>query len=289
MGLDALAPADAFSFVAEAPGRRVTMGDTISPDRGLRLRAGGPAPEGARFVLLRDGKRTLDAEGPLEVEAPGPGVYRVEVHVPGARTPWVLGNPIYVFDEAAQAARARRAAWPAREGTPATAAVLDDFEGQTPFHAGADDRSTARAEVRDPRGGQDGHAAARLQFKIGEPTADHPHVFAALVDRTHRDLTGRQGLVFSMRADGVYRIWVQVRDENKASADEGTEWWFASVKTSPEWQRVALPFARLRSINPRTDGRLHLDKVRALVFVLDRGSLKPGARGTIWLDDLGVY
>ena len=114
-------------------------------------------------------------------------------------------------------------------------------------------------------------------------------MFVALVDRTHRDLTGRQGLVFSVRADGEYRFWFQVRDENPASADEGTEWWFASVKTSPYWRRVHLPFARLRSINPNTDGRLDLDKVRALVLVLDRGSIKPGARGTIWIAGLGVY
>jgi len=80
-----------------------------------------------------------------------------------------------------------------------------------------------------------------------------------------------------------------VRDENPASADGGTEWWFASVKTSPEWRRVAIPFARLRSINPKTDGRLDLDKVRELVFVLDKGSVKPGTEGRIWIDEVGVY
>jgi hypothetical protein len=52
---------------------------------------------------------------------------------------------------------------------------------------------------------------------------------------------------------------------------------------------VAVPFARLRSINPATDGKLDLDQVQALVFVLDKGSLKPGTAGTIWLDDLGTY
>ena len=289
VGTDALAPADGFSFVAEKGGLRVTMGDSVAPQAGVHLRAGGPAPEGARFVLKRDGRLLKEATGPLDVEAPGPGVYRVEVHVPGARTPWVMSNPIYVFDEEARLARARRGAYAVPEPAPQAMALLDDFEGQTPFHTGVDDRSSVRAEIQDARGGHDGHAAARLQFRIGEPTPDHPHVFAALVDRTSRDLSGRQGLVFWIRADGVYRLWVQVRDENKASADEGTEWWFASVKTSPDWQRVALPFARLRSINPKTDGRLDLDKVRALVFVLDRGSVKPGARGTIWLDDLGVY
>ncbi len=96
-------------------------------------------------------------------------------------------------------------------------------------------------------------------------------------------------MVFSIRGDGLYRLWVQVRDENAASGDEGMESWFASVRTAPDWRRVALPFARLRSTNPHTDGRLDLDKVRALVFLIDRGTVKPGTRGTIWLDDIGVY
>ena len=289
VGLDGLAPADGFSFVAEAEGRRATMGETVPPLTGLRLKAGGRLPEGARLVLLRDGKPLAEATRSLAADVPGAGVYRVEVHVEGAKVPFILSNPIYVFDDATRVAREQRAAWPRPTPTPAPATVLDSFEGKTAFSAGVDTLSSVRKDLLDPRGGADGRGAARLEFRIGEPTPDHPHVFAALVDWTHRDLSGRSGLVFSIRADGVYRIWVQVRDENPASADEGTEWWFASVRTSTEWQRVVLPFARLRSINPNTDGRLDLDKVRALVFVLDRGAVKPGTRGTIWLDDLGVY
>ena len=289
VGLDGLAPADGFSFVAEGEGRRVTMGDTVPPLAGLRLKAGGRLPEGARLVLLRNGKPLTESTTGLVADVPGPGVYRVEAHVEGASVPFVLSNPIYVFDDATKAARERRAAWPSPEAPPPPEAVLDGFEGKTAFTPGVDSLSSVRKDLLDPRGGTDGRGAARLEFRIGEPTLDHPHVFAALVDWTHRDLRGRSGLVFSIRADGVYRIWMQVRDENPASSDEGTEWWFASVRTSTEWQRVVLPFARLRSINPRTDGRLDLDKVRALVFVLDRGAVKPGTRGTIWLDDLGVY
>jgi hypothetical protein len=289
VGLDALAPADGFSFTAEVPGRRVTMGETVPPLAGLRLKAGGRLPENARLVFLRDGKRLAEGRNALEADVPGPGVYRAQVHVEGASVPWVLGNPIYVFDDAARAQRSRRAAWPVPPEPPSPALVLDDFEGKTAFAPGADSFSSVRKDILDARGGVDGRRAARLEFRIGEPKADHPHVFAALVDWTHRDLGGHSGLVFSIRADGVYRIWVQVRDENPASADDGTEWWFASVRTSTEWQRITLPFSRLRSINPKSDGRLDLDKVRALVFVLDRGAVKPGTRGTIWLDDLGVY
>ena len=141
----------------------------------------------------------------------------------------------------------------------------------------------------DPHGGAGGNGAARLAFRLGVPDAGHRDVFCAIENRQARDLTGYSGLVFAIRGDGAYRIWVQVRDDNPASADDGMEFWFASVRTSTEWRRVAIPFARLRSINRKTDGRLDLDKVRSIVFVLDRGADKPGTQGTIWIDDVGVY
>jgi hypothetical protein len=209
--------------------------------------------------------------------------------LPGWRVPWILTNPIAVFDEAAQRAREQAAAWPADPPPPPRALVLDAFDGATVFQPGHDAASAMDEGILDAKGGVGGSGAARIAFRLGLPTPEKPHVFCAIVNRAPRDLSGRQGLVFSIRGDGVYRTWVQVRDENPASAEEGTEWWFASVRTAPEWRRVAIPFARLRSINPRTDGRLDLEKVRALVFVLDRGADKPGTEGTIWLDDLGVY
>lgn len=288
IGVDGLADAGGFSFVAEAHGRRWTMGDTAAPTAGLRLKAGGRAPSGSRFLLVRDGHTMIETQDVLDVAAPGAGVYRTEVHVDGASVPWILSNPIYIFDSATHAKRQARAAWPPLPEAPSPAMVLDDFEGKTAFQPEADSRSSIGPRVLDPRGGSDGRGAARLEFHVGEPAADHSSVFAALVDWTHRDLSGRSGLVVSVRADGVYRMWVQVRDENTATED-GTEWWFQSLRTSTEWRRIAVPFARLRSTNARTDGRLDLDRVRAIVFIVDRGSVKPGTHGTIWLDDLGVY
>jgi hypothetical protein len=289
VGLDALAPADGFSFVAEAAGRRVTMGETIGPEPAPVLRAGGQLPRGARLRLLHDGRVLKEGEGPLEVTAPGPGVYRVEAFVPGEDVPWVLSNPIYVFDDTARRARTERAAWPAEPPAPAPAQVLDDFEGRTVFAPEFDSSSAVDASVLAPGAGVGGRTAGRLAFRLGAPGPGRPYTWCALVNRQPRDLSGRTGLTFAIKGDGVYRLWVQVRDENPASADEGTEWWFTSVRTSSEWRRVALPFARFRSINKRTDGRLDLDKVRQLVFVLDPAAVKPGTAGAIWLDDVGVY
>jgi hypothetical protein len=286
VGVDALANAGDFSFVAEGPDLRATMGDTVTLPH-PHLKASGRVPAGARLVLVRDGVAVADTRSALDYEAPGPGVYRIEVHLNGARTPWILSNPIYVFNATARARREERAAWPTPAAAPASEIALDDFEGKTAFQAGADSRSTVGQPVLDPRGGADGGGAARLEFHLGAPAGDHPNVFAALADWTPRDLRGQSGLVFSVRADGVYRMWVQVRDENKDAG--GARFWSQSVRTSKQWQRVAVPFAHLRSTDAATGSHIDLNTVHAIAFVVDRGSVKPGTHGTIWLDDLGVY
>jgi hypothetical protein len=289
VGLDALADASGFAFEATDGAHRVAMGEVVAPSSALRVRAGGRMPAGTRLALLRDGKRVAEGVGAVEAAADAAGVYRAEAYVPGWDVPWVLTNPIEVFDAPAAAARETRAAWPEPSPIPAAVETLDAFEGRTAFEPGFDTSSAQNKDVIDPRAGTDGGGAARIAFTLALPTDAHPDVFNALVDRTPRDLTGKQGLVLSLKGDGVYRIWLQVRDANPKSKDEQTEWWFASLRTSTDWQRIAVPFARLRSINPATDGKLDLDQVKALVFVLDKGAVKPGTRGTIWIDAIGAY
>lgn len=288
VGLDALAPADGFAFGAERDGRRWTMGDTAPAGPGLTLRAGGRVPRGARLTLLRDGRGVAEMEGRLEERSFGPGVYRVEVRVPGWGIPWVISNPIYVFDPETAERRARRASWPVEPPAPAVARALDAFDGRTIFTPEFD--LSSRVDLRVSPRGDAAEAGARMDFRLGIPGPQGPaHAWCALVNRDPRDFSGLSGLVLSVRADGAYRLWLQVRDENAAGSDEGTETWLASIKTSAEWRRVAVPFARLRSLDKGSDGRLDLGRVRALVLVLDELTIKPGTRGTIWLRDLGAY
>jgi hypothetical protein len=129
----------------------------------------------------------------------------------------------------------------------------------------------------------------RLAFRLGAPGPSQSFTWCALVNRQPRDLSAWEGLRFRVRADGEYRLWVQVRDVNPASTDGGLEWWLASARTSTEWREIQLPFSRFRTINKRTDGRLDTATTRALVFVLDHASVKVGTRGTIWLADVGVF
>jgi len=290
IGLDALAPADGFRFTVEGgAGARWTMGDRVPATDGLRAKAGGRVPRGARLVLERDGKPLAESLERLDVPLPGPGVYRMEARVPGWPIPWVITNPVFVFGAAAAEARERAGAWPSPPGPPREIAPLSSPPGSTAFNAELDPSSWMNADVLDPRGGPEGGPALRLTFRLGAPSSGQPFTWCALVNRQARDLRGYTGLRFRVRADGVYRVWLQVRDVNPLSADDGLEWWLASVRTATEWREVLLPFSRFRTINPRTDGRLDLDQVRALVFVLDGAAVKAGTGGTIWFADLGLY
>jgi hypothetical protein len=68
-----------------------------------------------------------------------------------------------------------------------------------------------------------------------------------------------------MKADGEYRVWFQIRDLNPASDDEGTEAWFASVRTSPRMDALHnIPVRRLSAASIRkTDGSLRSRADRA--------------------------
>lgn len=289
VSVDALAPGDGFYFHVAGPDRDWDMGETAAPGPELRARAGGPAPAGTELRLLRDGV-VIEASGTaLDVPVGGPGVYRVEAHVPGWPIPWIVSNPVYVFDAAAAARRHERAAMPAPPPEPPESVVIESFDPGSGFAAEHDESSGMPGEVVAPGSGPDASAAARLAFRLGTPGPGRPYTWCALVERAPRDLSGREGLLLRVRADGSYRFWVQVRDRNPDSADEGQEWWFASVRTSPEWRQVRLPFRRFRSINPASDGALDLDAIVGLVLLVDLGAAPPGAEGTIWIDDLRAY
>jgi hypothetical protein len=202
--------------------------------------------------------------------------------------PWVITNPVYVFDRPTREARRQRAAWPGPPPPPRESAPLT-FVNDPPFRAEHDPRSTMEGTVVETKTGPGGADAFRLGFLLAPPGPGQPFTWCALVNREARDLGGWSGLRFRMRADGEYRLWIQLRDPNPASADEGLEWWLASARTSTEWSELQLPFARFRTLNPRSDGHLDPDKTQAVVFVLDHASVKPGTKGTIWLSDVGVY
>ncbi len=289
MAVDAIAPADGFFFHAARGGRTWHMGDTVPPAAGLALRAGGRLPADARIELYRNGERIAAGQGGLETPAGSPGTYRVEVRVAGWNLPWIVSNPIYVYGSGAAAARAERAAWPAEPPPPPMARTLDAFADGAPFAAESDAGTWVDPEVRVAGERKPGGAAARLRFRAAVPRPDPAFVWSALVDRSRRDLSGDRGLVFDVRADGVYRVWVGLWEERQDGDGDDPNWWLSSVRTSTGWRRHAIPFAQLHPVQTDAGRSPDLRRVAGLVFFVDRNTYDYVSEGTIWFDRLGTY
>jgi len=79
------------------------MGGSVVWRSGLGLRAS--APNDARFVIFRNGIKFLEEIGKqISTEAPGIGVYRVEVYLdhlgpPFDQMPWIISNSIYLVND----------------------------------------------------------------------------------------------------------------------------------------------------------------------------------------------
>ena len=289
IGVDGLAPAGDFFAFVEGGEQRWHLGDTVPPAPNLTLRAGGRLPRAARLRVLKDGVLVAEAEHSIRLTSLTRGVYRVEVRLPGWDVPWILANPIYVFEPDEAQTRARRARWPADPPPPALVDVLDSFDRSSTFHTEFDASSSLTFELVAPDGPEHGQGIGRMQFRLGSADTEHPNPVCALVSRKNRDLSGRAGLAFSVKADGIYRLWVHVRDENPASPFEGAEGWSDSFRTTTEWRRITVPFSVMQSRDPNSDGQLDLDEIRVLAFALTPGTVKSGTAGTIWFDNLGVY
>jgi hypothetical protein len=291
IAVEALAPGSEFSFEMTDGLRRWTLGDTVTPVTGLRLTVTGSFPAGARAVIFRDGNVLAEShEFPLTVASETPGAYRAEVHLPGWRVPWIVSNAIYVFDEAARQARVERGAWPSPEPVPESKLVLGHFDSPTnTLSAEHDPASSMPASGFSLGAGHDGSGSLAFPCDLGQPTPTNPDVFCALITRTPPDLSPFHGLSLWVRGDGEFRMWIQLRDHNAASADNGLEHWYASVRATREWRHVAVPFSRFHSFNPRTDGRLDPGRVKELAFIVDKGTMKTGASARTWIDDVAFY
>ena len=287
MAMEAIGPADGFFFQAARGNETWQMGDTapFAPD--VLLRAGGRLPRGARIDLYLDGARIADGQDTVEFPARTPGTYRVEVRVPGWNVPWILSNPIYVYGDAEAAARAERAVWPVEPPPPALARPLDTFEKDSALVAESDGNTWIDPDVKLTSEQIPGGGAARLSFRFSDPRPARSSIWGALVDRSHRDLSSDSGLVFDIKADGVYRIGVGLWEEGRTDVGDEPDWWLSSVRTSTKWDRKAIPFERLYPVETNADQVLDLRQVVGLVFYIDPST--PAAKGSIWFDRLGTY
>lgn len=257
------------TFAATSGGTTATMGDQLSPAGGVTFVAETTAPSDATSTLVCDGRAVASADGPRLVwSTPSPpGACRLEVAVglsPAA--PWLVTNPIYVRsdlrlpDVQTLPVMQRREPLP-RSDEPAA------WIGET------SPGSTASAE--DDRSG-----GVRYRWSLG---AQGAAPYAALRLDTPPSLSGADRLVMRAAADRPMRVWLQLRTP-QGDGDR----WGSSAYLDQTPRDVVIPFDRLLSIDRRSGTRVPIERVSALLLVIDTVHTRPGDAGVVRLESLSL-
>ena len=100
ISFDMLADGRGFIWKAEKGEEHVVMGESMTYEEGITLRAA--SPQACRFIVLKDGNEVHRAEGRnFDWQPDGPGKYRVEAElfVLDEWLPWVYTNPIELLQK----------------------------------------------------------------------------------------------------------------------------------------------------------------------------------------------
>jgi len=266
--LDGIAGPPAFAFTASNDLGTVHEGDELGVGGPVTLNIASNAPA-PYTTVVHEGTRTItsvrDPQALVVHASAAPAVYWVEVlpehGAPGV--PWLRSNPIYVRSAAPPAAGIVRP--PVTETTPLP------LDGWRTEHDAASTTAYELVGAPDRR-------EHRFRFELagGAPTRQ----VAALVLDTPKGLAGYSRIGFTARADRPMRVSVQLRSD-EAVPDR----WQRSVYLDRfDRDRIVLlddmtPVGATRSQKPP------LDRVRALLFVVDLVNTKPGTAGQIWIRD----
>jgi hypothetical protein len=274
--IDALAGPVAFAFAASNANRTVAMGEEVVAKGPLTFQVTSNAPDSVTVSLLRDGRQVHTVSGPhLAYESSEPGVYRVEMHWPGAPgtppIPWVVSNPIYVRS----GPRAVDAVVTPRQ--PVQADARYNNGPASDWHIENSPQSRGALDVVSAVGGG---TQLLLRYALGGSDSDGPYV--ALAMTVPQGLANYDRVIFKAQSSRSTRIWVQVRVPGGGQGQS----WHRSVYVDETPRTISVAFDDLVPLEATTKGRPVLADVRDLLFVVDTVHTRPGINGQLLVDDV---
>ena len=273
--IDGLAGLTAFEARASSGQGIARPGEYLDFHGSAAIEATITAPAGTTLAVVRDGQRLYETqEQALRVDVGRTaGAYRIEADLPSAgataSVPWLLTNPIYVGlrDVHARALANDEAPAATSRSAVATAAWVAE--------ASADSTSALRAMTMG-----DGTPALEWQFTIAGGTREGQ--YAAMRFPIEAGLGSHDRLHLRARSDGPRRVSAQLR----ASGSIEGERWGRSFYLDDTLRSVELRFADFHPIGRVSSASTPLERVDALLLVIDTVNTVPGAAGRIAITDL---
>jgi hypothetical protein len=266
--LDGLASPPAFEFTASNDRGTVREGDELGASGAVTLRIASNAPPSWTTIVHQGTQTVTSVRDPQDLvvhASAAPAVYWVEIRPDAGRAvPWLRSNAIYVRGAAPRAVGTVRG--PAAESAPLP---VDGWR--------AEHDSSSLAAV-DPVGAPErGEHRFRFGLSGGTPAGQ----VAAVALDTPKGFEGYARIGFTIRAERPMRVSVQLRSD-EAVPDR----WQRSVYVDRFDQDRTVFFDDMTPVGATRSEKPPLEKIRALLFVVDLVNTKPGTSGQVWIKNL---
>ncbi|UCH97440.1 MAG: CIA30 family protein, partial [Candidatus Aminicenantes bacterium] len=278
--IEGIASANGFEafFIEKESGKRIEMGGSSKEKQG-KLVILLPFDFETEIIVLRDGikseQKAIKQKKQLEIEVNEPGVYRIEVYVPGNTfddLPWIMTNPFFVGVEAPLPS------FPAAGEIVLKRLLLDD---QDAFKVEKNNRSQG---LIDDETREEGEKITHFTFKLVTESPEDKNFWSVMALRKRFDFSGDKGFIFEARSDKKRRFWVEFR----TGEGESEVWYRHSFLVEPGWKKFHIPFKKFQVIYG--EKKLpQLSKVSSIFFSINNANAYPGTEGEIFLKNFGLY
>jgi hypothetical protein len=271
--VDALATPPAFEFRARVGDAFARQGDTLPVGESVAINVRAVGPEGAKIVLLRDGKPIDETTNPrlTYLTTGSRATYRVEVQVPNAPgrppVPWIVSNPIHVGAPAA----------PLASAAPSTTEQVDLLQREPDAWRHEQD-PTSLGEVI--RAGPSQEPALTFRFALGRGAPANQ--FAALVKPATDALRACDRLLFRARASRPLRLSVQLR----GTGSQDPPRWQRSVYLDTAPRSATVFFNDMHRVGAETTAPISPAAIGSLILLVDTTNSAPGTRGDVAFSEL---
>lgn len=278
--IEGIASANGFEafFIEKNSGKRIEMGESTGEKQG-KLVILLPFDFETEIVVLKNGQKCEQKanknEKQLEIFVNEPGVYRIEVYVPGNtfdHLPWIMTNPFFVGVEAPLP----------------LSPVKDEIVPNRPLPEEQDafivEKNSRSQGAIDYETIEQGETITHFTFKLVKESPEDQNYWSVMALRKRFDFSGDKGFVFEARSDKKRRFWVEFR----TGAGESEVWYRHSFLVEQEWKKFHIPFKKFRVIYGEKES-LKLSEVSSIFFPINNANAYPGTEGEIFIKGFGLY
>jgi hypothetical protein len=272
-------------FTGEDPGERIDMGGFTASRTGT-LTVHLPFKFAVDVYVSKYGEKYEHIKAVrgkiLKIKVKEPGVYRVEVFVPGntfAELPWIMTNPFFIgvsgegplpFSGEKKEIMVKR--------------LLQDVQDAFKVEKNSGSGGTIGFEV-DKR---EKVKITRFSFKLGKDSPGVKDFWSAMAVRGRFDFSGYKGFVFEARSDKKGRFWLELRTKTGERGDE--TWYRHSFLADTVWRTFVIPFDKFHGYFGENRERMPVLRGVSSIFVsINNACAYVGTGGTLYLKHPGLY